>query len=255
MSEEKKGTTRFSNRVDDYVKYRPSYPKEIVEFMGEKLGLSKESTVIDIGSGTGIFSEILLRNGNRVYGVEPNAEMRAAAETLLSKYPRFKSIDGTAEKTSLPDHVADFIIAAQAFHWFDQEKTKLEFKRILKPNGYVVLIWNIRKSGTPFQDDYEALIDRFGTDYRQVRESNIVANDQIQAFLGERNYGSTQFPNFQKFDFEGLKGRLFSTSYVPSRSDARYHEMCVELKELFDKYQENKTVIMEYDTLLYFAQI
>lgn len=226
---------------------------EVLSFLTDRLGLTKKSVIVDVGSGTGIFSELFLKNGNSVYGVEPNPEMRRSAEIFLEKYPGFKSIHTPAENTGLPNRLADFVTAAQAFHWFDQTETKKEFQRILKPDGYIILIWNSRKElGSSFQTDYEALIEKFGTDYHLVKHSNIKDNE-LHEFLGERNYGSAQFPNFQELDFDGLKGRLTSTSYMPNQTHPRYPSMCEALKELFNKYQHNGKIKILYDTNLYFA--
>jgi ubiquinone/menaquinone biosynthesis C-methylase UbiE len=128
-------TKRFSNRVENYVKYRPHYPQEIINFLSEEIGLNSEKTIADIGSGTGISAELFLENGNKVYGIEPNKEMREAAEIYLEKYKYFISVNGTAEDTLLENDSMDIVLAGQAFHWFDVEKAKKEFKRILKGRG------------------------------------------------------------------------------------------------------------------------
>src|SRR5271154_1515768 len=125
-------TARFSSRVEKYVRYRPSYPKEVVALLGKQCGLTAESVIADVASGTGIFTRLLLENGNRVFGVEPNAEMRRAGEEYLAAFPRFTSVAGTAEATTLPDHSVDIVTAAQAAHWFDRAKARREFVRILK---------------------------------------------------------------------------------------------------------------------------
>src|SRR4051812_35209407 len=113
---------RFSNRVANYVKYRPGYPPEILEIFRDEMNLTGDSVVADIGSGTGISARVFLENGNPVFGVEPNAAMRAAAKEFLKSFPQFESVEGTAEATNLPDRSVDLVIAAQAFHWFDHEK-------------------------------------------------------------------------------------------------------------------------------------
>src|SRR5258706_4086166 len=133
---------RFSNRVANYVKYRPDYPREIIGFLEANCGLTHESVIADIGCGTGISSRLFLENCNRVIGVEPNAAMRAAAEEQLAEFPEFTAVDGTSEHTALPDASVDIVAAAQAFHWFDPEKTRPAFRRILKTAAYNVLIWN-----------------------------------------------------------------------------------------------------------------
>ena len=244
-------TQRFSDRVDNYVKYRPNYPPQILDFLKTKLGLTSESVIVDVGSGTGISSEIFLKNGNQVYAIEPNDEMRKAAETALGDYPKFQSKMGRSENTGLQNETADFVVAAQAFHWFEPKATKKEFDRILKKNGRIVLIWNDRKIvGTPFAEEYEALITLFGTDYKQVKHKN-VDEQRIRNFMGA--FELHHFNNFQEFDFEGLLGRLASSSYAPNADHPRFADMRSALKHLFEKHQSNGYVRIEYDTQLYYS--
>lgn len=244
-------TKRFSDRVGNYVKYRPGYPSEIISFLSNRLGLNSTSTVAGIGSGTGISSEMFLKNGNKVFSVEPNNEMRMAAETALSGYSNYYSLKGTAENTGLQDKVADFVVAAQAFHWFEPNQTKKEFHRILKEEGRIVLIWNDRKiSGTPFAEEYEALITLFGLDYKQVKHKNI-GDACLRDLMGA--FEVQHFINHQDFDFDGLLGRLASSSYAPNDSHPRFSEMRSALKYLFEKHQRNGLVRIEYDTQVYYA--
>ena len=222
---------RFSSRVENYVKYRPNYPLEIIDFLTEQKLLSKKSIVADIGSGTGILSELFLKNGNKVYSVEPNPDMRKAAETLLEKYNDFISIGGSAEITGLKERSIDLITAGQAFHWFDVEKTKREFKKIIKQDGYVVLIWNNRKkSGDRFSGDYEKLILKYGTDYKEVRKNEKNVNEFYE-------YNKKVFYNYQKLDYDGFKGRLLSTSYIPLKDNPNFTKMLENLRNLFSAHQ------------------
>lgn len=246
-------TTRFSDRVQNYVKYRPKYPEEILDFLKQELNLSKKHTVADIGSGTGFLSELFLRNGNIVYGVEPNKEMRLAGEDILSEYPNFKSIDGTAESTGLEPDSIDFVAAGQAFHWFDVEKTRNEFKRILNPDGWVILIWNERTESTPFLKAYEKLLLTFAIDYQKVDHRNVDDNALTRFFVSD-NYGLKLFRNEQQFDFEGLKGRLLSSSYAPMKGHPNYQPMMIELNSIFDAFQQNGKVVFEYETKIYYGK-
>ena len=243
---------RFSNRVENYIKYRPDYPREIIAFLTENCGLTKDSVIADIGCGPGQSSRMFLENGNRVIGVEPNEAMRAAAKKILSEFANFTVVDGTSENTSLTDDSVDFIVAAQAFHWFDAEKTRREFKRILKPSGHIVLIWNERQlDTTPFLIDYEQLLLKYATDYTKVRHENVDALKLGDFFQGE--YGSVVFENVQAHDFEGIKGRMFSSSYMPSETDVAADELTDELRELFAKHSENGKIEIIYDTRIYYT--
>ncbi|MBN2500263.1 MAG: methyltransferase domain-containing protein [Anaerolineales bacterium] len=248
-------TQRFSNRVENYVKYRPGYPPEIISYLTEEAGLTPAAVVADIGSGTGILSEMFLQHGNRVYGVEPNPEMRAAAERLLSDYAQFNSVAAPAEATTLPDASIDFIVAGQAFHWFEQDKAKLEFQRILKPGGVVVLVWNSRlRAGTPFLDAYEALLKVYALDYRQVKESNITA-EGIAAFFTPQACTSADFDNAQAFDFEGLRGRALSSSYAPLPRHANYGAFVQSLQAAFTQHQVEGQIEFKYETRLYWGEL
>lgn len=250
-----KTTERFSDRVDNYVKYRPGYPVEVLSRLREEGILRDGGIIADIGSGTGISSKLFLDAGYEVSGVEPNREMREAAEKLLDGQKNFHSIDATAESTTLPDHSVDLVVAGQAFHWFDAEKAKAEFRRILKPGGNVVLIWNDRRpDSTDFLRAYEDLLKMFGTDYTKVNHRNV--DEQIfDAFWGKENWRMFSVYNFQDFNFEGLKGRLFSSSYVPAEDHADSPFMISVLKKIFLRYQENGTVRFDYDTKVYYGNL
>jgi SAM-dependent methyltransferase len=246
---------RFSDRVVDYVRYRPGYPLSMYDLLARECGLHPEQVIADIGSGTGLLSKLFLDRGNRLFGVEPNAEMRAGGEEFLRKYPRFTSVDGSAEATTLRDLSVDFVTAGQAFHWFDALAAYREFHRILKPDGFVVAAWNDRRiSETRFGREYEDLLIRFSVDYSQVRETYPEA-EAMRKFFGEKNYHSGELPNFQEFDFEGLAGRLRSSSYVPKEGNPDYGSMMKELKRLFDENQVDGRVRMNYTTQIYFGHL
>lgn len=249
----KKPVSRFSDRVEDYVRFRPHYPKELIPLLRQEIGLGTSWTVADIGSGTGISSERFLENGNIVHAIEPNADMRGAAEQMLTRYPGFKSMDGTAEATGLPPRSVDLVIAGQAFHWFDAARTRTEFQRILRPDGWIVLFWNSRRTDTtPFLKEYEELLLRHGTDYQQVR------HDRTTAELREKFFRAgcrrRTLPNEQVLDFEGLKGRLLSSSYTPAEGDLAREVMLEDLKQIFQRHQREGQVRMEYDTELWIGR-
>lgn len=245
---------RFSNRVENYVKYRPGYPPEVLRFFKNDLNLQSSSVVADIGAGTGISSKIFLENGNPVFAVEPNPAMRRAAEEFLIDYPNLTRVDGTSENTTLPDNSIDFVVAAQAFHWFDRAKTRAEFRRIIRDNGYVVLMWNERQlDSTEFLREYENLILEYGIDYKEVRHEK-VTNEVIENFF-QAEFKTKTFENRQVLDYEGLKGRLLSSSYIPSPENARFGEMTKTLERLFTKHQKNDTIQILYNTNIYYGYI
>ena len=253
MSEET--LNRFSDRVDNYVKYRPHYPAEVFDFLESDKILARDFIIADIGSGTGISAEPLLKRNYTVYGVEPNKDMREAAEKILASFSNFKSIDATAENTTLKDASVNTIIAGQAFHWFDRPKTKTEFKRILKPSGYVVLMWNDRQTeSTDFLKVYEDFLQMFGTDYKEVNHKNTQDKKIFDEFFGEGNYKEKTFFNFQDVDFTGLKGRVLSSSYMPNEGHKDFDFMISCLKKIFMRYQEKGTVRLAYDTKIYYGQ-
>ncbi len=248
-------TQRFSSRVENYIKYRPGYPGEVITLLEQECGLTSAATVADIGSGTGILTEPFLKHGNPVFAVEPNPEMRAAAERLLAGHPNFRSVNGTAEATRLADLCADLITAGQAFHWFDPDRTRREFVRVLKPGGWVALIWNERRTlSTPFLKDYENLLLAYATDYAAVNHANVDAA-AIQAFFAPGTATLRSFPNRQVFDFQGLLGRLMSASYAPEPGHPRHEPMLAELASIFQAHEQNGAVTFDYDTLVYYGRL
>jgi SAM-dependent methyltransferase len=246
---------RFSNRVADYLRYRPSYPAAVVDLVRSECGLRPGHVIADIGSGTGLLSELFLKNGNRVYGVEPNEAMRQAGEEYLASFDGFTSVNGSAEATTLADSSVDFVAAGQAFHWFEPNAARREFARILKAGGWVMAIWNHRLTDTtPFLRDYEALLREFGTDYARVNES-YPRTEQMRDFFGSNAIGEHDLPNAQEFDFEGLSGRLRSSSYVPAPNDPRFAPMMTALDAIFHQYARDGRVRMEHLTRLYFGRL
>jgi len=244
---------RFSDRVANYIKYRPSYPQVVVDTIISECQLGKTHTVADIGSGTGIFSKLLLDRDFDVIGVEPNESMRKAAEHQLSYYEKYSSVDGQSECTNIASSSIDLITAAQAFHWFNREKTKQEFSRILKPGGYLALIWNQRKVDQPFHKEYDSILRKYATDYNSVNHMNI-SDEDIAGFFYPGKVATFDFKNSQQFDLIGFLGRMQSSSYTP-KVNTREHETLMKVAEdLFHRYEASGTITFEYDTRLYLAQ-
>lgn len=246
---------RFSNRVADYVRYRPGYPSALLDLLRGECSLRAEHAIADVGSGTGLLAKLFLENGNRVFGIEPNAEMRAAGEEFLREYKNFASIDGSAEATTLGDASVDFVTAGQAFHWFEPQAARREFLRILKLGGWVVIVWNDRRlEETQFGRDYENLLVRFGNDYTRVKDAYPEVG-KICDFFGVCPFVSRDLQNEQLFDWEGLCGRLRSSSYAPTEGHPNYAPMMAELRGIFDATAENNFVRMQYFTRIYFGQL
>lgn len=247
-------TSRFSDRVENYIRYRPGYPPEVVPLLKSACGLTSEHVAADVASGTGIWTRELLQNGNRVYGVEPNAEMRQAGERLLASFPKFTSVDGKAEATTLADASADFVTAAQAAHWFDRPAARREFNRILKPDGWLVLLWNERDvDGTPFLRDYEQLLLNYGTDYADVRHER--TTEAVSEFFDPAPYKERDFLMRQEFDYAGLEGRLLSSSYAPGPGHPKHAPMLRELRRIFEQHAGDGRVAFDYKTRVYFGKL
>jgi SAM-dependent methyltransferase len=247
-------TTRFSDRVENYVRYRPGYPPEVLQTLKAECHLTSSHLVADVASGTGIWTRMLLENGNRVFGVEPNNDMRAAGERLLAEFPTFTSVGGSAEETGLPSQSVDFVTAAQAAHWFDRPRSRHEFVRILKPGGWLALMWNERiTDSTPFLRDYEQLLLNYGTDYQEIRHEHTTA--EINEFFDPAPFEERVFDMRQEFDYAGVEGRLLSSSYAPGPEHPQHQPMLHELRRIFDARAINGRATFEYKTRLYFGQL
>jgi len=247
-------TSRFSDRVENYVRYRPGYPREILALLRDECGLRPEHVVADVASGTGIWTRMLLENGNPVFAVEPNPDMRQAGERLLAQFPRFTSLAGTAEATTLADASVHMATAAQAAHWFDRAGAKLEFARILKPGGWLVLLWNERLTdSTPFLRAYEQLLLTYGTDYEDIRHER--TTDAVNEFFDPEPYHERVFAMRQEFDYAGLEGRLLSSSYAPGPGHAKHEPMLAELHRIFERSAVDGRVNFDYKTRVYFGRV
>jgi SAM-dependent methyltransferase len=211
--------------------------------------------VADVGSGTGISADLLLKLGALVYAVEPNAEMRQSAEAQLGGLANFRSVDGRAEATGLLSESVDAIVAGQAFHWFDRAAARREFIRILKPDGWLVLMWNDRLSeGTPFLEGYERLMTEYMPEYVQMNHRNVSAADLSPFFQGDE-MKICRFANSQAFDFEGLTGRVLSSSYAPEPGDPHHEPMMAALRKLFQETETDGRVHFLYETQVFYGHL
>ena len=256
-------TQRFSNRVNDYMRCRPSYPSELLTWLNTQATASSPTLfsassswrIADIGAGTGIFAKLLLDAGHQVTVVEPNEPMRDAAQAWLGAYPHFHSIAARAEATTLPDASIDLITVAQAFHWFDATAVSAEWIRILRPGGLVLIVWNVRRTaGTPFLDRYEKLLRTHGTDYAAIVERH--GDDAtMRAWFGPGLLATARFDYHQQLDYEGLRGRLLSSSYAPPAGHPSHEPMLADLRALFDTTAEDNLVRFDYDTRAYLGHL
>jgi SAM-dependent methyltransferase len=252
-------TQRFSERVPYYHLYRPRYPAGLIDLLRDNLGLKPDWIIADIGSGTGISSELFLKNGNPVYAIEPNADMRAASERYYGHYANFHPLDGTAEVTGLADSSVDLVTCGQAFHWFNHAEAKAEFKRILRPEALVVLFWNTRKdTASPFLEAYNALVGEYdmdGSTKACIKGVDMDDGEALRAFFGANGlYEQRTLDNRQVFDFDGFKGRLLSTSYIPLPGHPRYDEMIAQARAVFDAHQVDGQVFMDYTTEVFWGR-
>lgn len=247
-------TRRFSSRVEDYIRYRPSYPADTVRLLERECGLRAGSRVADIGSGTGLLAQLFLHLGCEVFGVEPNSEMRRAGERLLANEPRFHSLDGRAEASGLPDGSVDFVTAGQSFHWFDLAAARAEFVRILRPAGWVVLVWNERLVVGRFLEQYEALLDRYAPDYARVDHRRLDST-VMDEFFGSGRWRLAAFPNEQRFDLEGVLGRLHSSSYAPPAGSPDYPSINEGIARAFTECQQDGQVAFLYETKVYYGRL
>ena len=246
--------SRFSDRVADYVRYRPSYPPALIDFLEKEANLKPGHRIADIGSGTGKLTELLLQRGWEVFAVEPNKEMRDAAERLLGAYSNFHSLNGKAELLPLPYDNFKLLTIAQAFHWVDPVKFRAEAREILASRGKAALIWNSRRRDLPLMKDYDELLVEMVPEYERDMEKSEDL-EKIKAFFGHEKFHHRTFSYRQTLDWEGLKGRLMSASYCPLPSDPTHIPLMSKLKRLFDSYEEDGQVRFEYETVVYVGAV
>ena len=249
-------SARFNGRVDNYLRYRPRYPQDIIPFLRRDIGLAEDWRVADIGSGTGFLAERFVEFGCDVTGVEPNAAMRQAGDHYLYSRDNFRSVDATAESTSLPGASFDLVTAGQAFHWFEPKRTRKEFRRILRPPGWIILVWNSRPvTQSTVTREYESILEELHHDYRQVAEKN-TRPETMDGFLGNSaTLAHVRFPNPQSYKWEQLRGRALSSSYAPLPSDRRHEWFVNALRALFDRRQEDGALAFMYETNLYWGKL
>jgi len=243
-------TERFSDRVDDYANYRPSYPETCIKFLQQQFNIDATTVIADIGSGTGILTRLLLDLGCEVVAVEPNDQMRSMAEKQLNGNTRFISINGTGERTNLQSCSIDLVTVAQAFHWMDQSKAKQEFTRILKPSGSIALLWNVQTQTSAFGKAYEALKVKYGNDYVAIRKTH---EPDLAGFFSPRKYAVKHFPHYKILDKKGMIGLIQSSSFMPTPTADNYDDMIGEAEAIFKNYEEGGLVKLNYETQVHYG--
>ncbi len=246
-------TSLFSGRVQNYLKYRPAYPPALLALLSERCGLRPANPIADVGSGTGILTEMLLKQGNPVFAVEPNDEMRAAAEQLLGCYPKFRSVKARAEATTLPDRSVDVVIAGQAFHWFDRPAARAEFSRILRERGWVVLLWNMARTDTPFLREYDEF---WRVDLRGAHEARDGNESLVKEFCGASGYEKLRLPGLSyALTRAEFAGRVLSISAAIQPGESGFDAFIQKVHEMFERHQQNGQVTMSYDTEVFLSQL
>jgi SAM-dependent methyltransferase len=251
-------TARFSGRVEAYLAGRPRYPADVVTHM-ERIGalpaLPRRGVIADIGVGTGLSAEPFLAAGHRVIGIEPNAPMRAAGAEFLASYANFEVRDGTSDATGLADGAVDLVVAAQAFHWFDPRRFRVESLRILRPCGWAVLIWNDRDlTATPFLAGYEALLVEFGNEYQAIRYRH-QGTDAIPVYFDGRVPTLAEFRHQRRLDWSMLAALAGSASYLPAQGQPRHAELKAALRALFEAHAEGGTIEIRYTCRVHAAPL
>ena len=248
-------TTRFGDRVADYVRYRPGYPPALAAYLRTHGWLPRSAHVADVGAGTGLSSALFLDAGCTVDAVEPDAGMRAAAEQALGARPGFRAVAGRAEATTLAAGSADLVAAGTAFHWFDASAARAEFARILRPRGAVALFWNLRRRDDAFMREYEAIMREHGRDYAEVNAARRGDETAVAAFFAGAAVEQASFDNGQSLDFDGLLGRALSSSYAPRPGDPAHAPMRAALRRAFDAHAANGRVALRYEARLYVGRL
>ncbi len=246
----------FSQRVENYIKYRPGYPVEMLDILVKECGLTADWRVADVGSGTGLLLRLFLDFGCSVIGVEPNAEMRCAGDQILSGYPYFTSMPGSAESTGLEDKCVDLVSAGMALHWFDLPRARDEFRRILTPPGWIAVVWHRMLTGPElFMERYTSLVQKYSPGWTETqRRDQPGSSINLPGFFGG-DYRRATFPTRQIVDWNGLSDRTLSIAHAPQPGDSNYQSMFDELGEIFIRHEVKDHVTLEYETELYYGRL
>ena len=248
-------TERFTGRVESYRRYRPRYPAEVADLLRRACALRDDAMIADVAAGTGLLAEVFLAAGCSVTAVEPNDEMRAACAGLELTWPKLRCVAGTAESTGLADRSVDLITVAQAMHWFDLDRTRAEFARILKPGGWCAVLYNNRRlGGDAFHEAYERFLLEYGIDYQAVKGQH-VGRKRLAQFFAPSPMQCELLLNAQPLTLEALQGRVLSSSYIPQPGDPRFAPMEAALEKLFGEHAHDGAVTMIHDCVVCWGQL
>lgn len=245
---------RFSDRAENYDKFRPGYPHALVQFLRETVPTSRDFVIADIAAGTGIFTAQFIAWGRRLFVVEPNSEMRSRAHKRLDGCGRCVFLNGTAEATGLPDGSVDLFVSAQAFHWFDLARTRVEFERAGRNRPYVAMVWNLRNTRSAFEAAYESFIRTYATDYLQVSQRKMDATD-VRSFFAPSRPQYRVFGHVDSLTYPQLLGRTLSYSFLPDETSPVLPEMKKALEALFQAHERQGRVRMSYKARLFLGRI
>lgn len=235
---------RFTGRVEDYERYRLGYPLEMLRTLESKCMLRLRHFIADIGAGTGLLSQLFLEHGNAVIAIEPNPEMRAACERLASFWPGLTVKNATAEDTGLPDTCVDVIGVGRAMHWFDFEAAMREFRRILRPNGWIVLAANGRSGLSKQEHELEHIFVEHAPDYKHVKERYQV-HHQVTPQLRPESLVRKKIYGEQHVTLDHFLGQVQSYSWTPRLGDPRHEPMQKALREHFDHWHTGGVLHMK----------
>lgn len=247
-------TEKFNGIANEYAQSRPDYAAEFIDCLFDKYGFSASSVIADIGSGTGKFAKQLLDKECKVICVEPNTDMRFAAEKDLCKYPNFKSVEGSAENTILPDNSVDYITAAQAFHWFNTKKFKAECSRIIKPKGQAFLVWNTRNNDALINQELYRVYSEYCPDFKGFSGGTKPHDNRIKEFF-DNKYEYITFDNPLYYDREKFINRSLSGSYSLKKGDYNFSLYIEEISKIFDKFEVDGIVKIENNTVAYVGTV
>lgn len=248
-------TTKFSDKVEVYRQYRPSYPDAFVHYLFDEVGISQDACVADIGAGTGILTEILSEHVKTVYAIEPDRNMRIACMDTCGRSCAFVALEGRAESTGLPDQCLDFITVAQAFHWFEPHRTQLEFSRVLKPDGMVILVWNSRVPDAPLTIAWDAVCRKHCPNFTGFSNDSVMSESQVHDFFRDGICETRQYPNNRLLDLASFLGTALSASYAPVFGQPAYDSFVTALTQLFWEHATGEKILVPMYTHSYVGRI